>query len=634
MSVPAQTPVRLADARLACGCEFILRPEGDDLSWLPRLADTLIRFAAAELRCEAAVTLVMTADQDGQPQTGLILRLRMDDPYASAPECLAARTLLADKARALLADGPAHQEPLNTEGLFVRLPHCGMRFLRRPMLSGGQPFAGQEQLKLNMAEAVALMQHHPDSGMALTLLAASLTSPERTALESAAAASQAWRALAEETQPLAFTLCVWGSAAPQWTELFNRAGLPVRLYEAAETDDRDPLPGCESQFDPWALHERVRRMLNASGLHSAACRTGAQELCRLLGTPSVPAPAGTGETAADVAASVQQTMQGLLDSLPGLTSRMLESAAQLREGLQKQVTDHVTGRLGTVRQSLQGLSGRLMSVPGVQQAKLDALLSRLQENLSLPEALDAARRAGLDQPLDALALMKMGFSSEAELLEAGLPADTLSLLRAAVAMKELRPVQCGEGYNCMPHAIMLGYLYEALASSCLHRLFVRAKVKRGNGLASYDVVDWAKCEAFAACQAFRSAEMNALTAGDWAVWLNLMACCRLLRNRQHSDKGSFGFIDCAESDAFYDLMFIPGQASKLTMLQLPCNGPCPPEWSKHFEAKIPAEWADAPDAEPCACLREHVRRSTSAFRPSLLHIMLGCASMIPEEAKA
>ena len=67
MSVPAQTPVRLADAKLACGCEFILRPEGDDLSWLPRLADTLIRFAAAELRCEAAVILVMTADQNGQP---------------------------------------------------------------------------------------------------------------------------------------------------------------------------------------------------------------------------------------------------------------------------------------------------------------------------------------------------------------------------------------------------------------------------------------------------------------------------------------------------------------------------------------------------------------------------------------
>lgn len=636
MSVPSQNPVRLADARLACGGEFILRPE-DGLHWLPHLAGSLCDFAATELRGEAAVTLVLTAAPSGEPCTGLILRLRAEDPYSSAQECLAAREGLLSKARELLADGPEYHEPLSAEGLFVRLPRADMRFLRRPKAADGQPVIGQELLRMDMKAAQELMQRHPDSGMALTLLRCPPEQliAEAPRMQEAAAQSEAWRTIAEERRPLAFTLCLWGSAAPLWASLLNSAGLDVRLYEAAEFASHDPVVACESQFDPWALNKRVCDRLNAHGLNSVCLRTSVEELSRLLGTQHAPAPVAAADVApTEIAASVQQAVQGLLGSIPSLTAQMLESAGQLREGMQKQITGHMAGRLSTVQQSLQALSGKLAGLPGVQQSQVDSLLRRLQENLPLPEIVDAARQAGLDQPLDTVSLMKMGFSSEEEMLSAGLPADTLSLLRSAFVIHSLQPAHVGTDDNCMPYAIMLGYLYEALASSCFHQLFVRAKVKRGNGLSSYDVVDWKKCEAFADCQAFCSAELNALTPGDWAVWLNLMACCRLLRNRQHSDKGHFGFISRAESDAFFEMMFFPGQSGKLTMLQLPCNGACPPEWSKRFEPKIPAEWTDAPAADPCACLQEHVRRSAAAFRPSLLRLMISCARLLPGEEKA
>ncbi|MBQ7849624.1 MAG: hypothetical protein IJ343_07890 [Clostridia bacterium] len=675
MSVPAQNPVRLADARLACGSEWLLRSADGDFSWLPALAVALSDCAVRELHGEAAVILAITADPQGRPRTGLILRLRLNDPYASVQDCLAARARLLDEARKLPGSMPECDVPLAAEGLFARLPREGMRFLPRPVEAGGRPAVGNAPIRLDMEQLNVILLRHPDSGIALTLMPTHHTAAERSALEAAAAHSDEWRTLARDEHPLAFTLCVWGSAAPELTDLLNRAGLGFQLYRSAELPANDPLPGFESQFDPWALHERVRSLLNAHGLHSLLCRTSVQELNRLFGaeaasmpqeaelpgvqpgfcqpglapapqpwacqpglTPAVPAGqpeavsfSADNETPQEIAASVSQLSRGLLDSLPDLTSQLLRSAGQLRADLQKQVVSHVSGQLGAVRQSLQGLSGQLMDMPGVQQTQVSSLLTRLQENLSLPELLDTVRQAGLDQPLDALSLMKMGFSSESELLQAGLPEDTLSLLRSTCALYAQRPAQCDESYNCMPHAIMLGYLYEALASSCLHPLFVRARIRRGNGLSAYDVVDWHRCEAFAACGDFRNPDMRRLTPADWAVWLNLMACCRMLRNRQHSDKGMPGFIDHAETDAFFSLMFFPGQSSKLAMLQLPCNGPCPPAWSKRFEPKIPADWADPPAADPYDCLQAHVLRHTAAFNLSLLRFMLSCGDLLPRE---
>lgn len=330
----------------------------------------------------------------------------------------------------------------------------------------------------------------------------------------------------------------------------------------------------------------------------------------------------------------QQMARELMNSLPDLKSQLLANADTLRQDVAKQVKQHMAAELHGVQQSLQGVSSALMNMPGTQRMQIAGLLEQLQERLSLPETVDMVRQAGLDQPLDFITLTQMGFTSEQELLSAGLPADSLPLLRAACQLHTQTPVHCSDDYNCMPHAIMLGFVYEALVNSCLHPLFVRTNIRRGNGLSSFDVVDWRKCEAFAACDAFCSPDMKRLTPADWAVWLNLMACCRMLRNRQHSNQDDTGFISRAESDALFALMFLPGQMHKLNLLSLSCFGPCPPAWSKRFEPRIPAEWSDPPCTDPCECLKAHIRRQTMAFTPSLLQLLLRCGDLLPDAHSA
>lgn len=603
MALASMNPIRLTDARLACAGELLLSSR--DLRWLPGLPHMLGSHALHQLDGDAAVTLVLASCRR-QVRTGLLVRLRLRDPYAAPEDCAEAREqLLTCAAQYLQANRIAPVRPLAEEGVFTLLPRSGMRFLPRSL-----PIPGPSAAQLPDPDALeTLLLREPGSGLALTLLPAD---PH-----------------ASEDAPLDFTAMVWGSGAEALIRLLNRAGLPLRADDAITTDPCDPLPGFEVLYDPWLLSDRLRGMLGQEA--AARFTTSAQELRGLFGQPEAETPpAAAVDDLHGLTGAAQQMTRELLGGISGMKGQLLAQTQLLRAGVTQQAARAAGEALNQSKQALAEAAGQLMRAPALQQMQLSERLARLQEQLSLPELLAEAGRAGLNVPLDYLTLLNMGFNTEEELLRAGLPEELLPLLRSAAALYRQCPADCGADFNCMPYAFMLGYLYEALVSRCFHQLFTRAGLKKTAGLSPYDAVTWDKCCLLADFSAFRDPAMKRLAPADWAAWLNLFTCFRLLRNRQHSDQGIPGFISRDELDAAFGAMFFPGQGRKVTLLLLPCFGTDTPVWSRQFRPAVPPQWPGSIPADPHGTLLHHIRQSVAAFTPSLLRLMLSCGDLLPE----
>ena len=333
------------------------------------------------------------------------------------------------------------------------------------------------------------------------------------------------------------------------------------------------------------------------------------------------------------AADLLQTAREILGAAPALRQQYAEQAKTFRQAVSQSVGGQLATALQQVaqtpRQQLQSLGQTLAALPAENAAALNRLLGRVQSQTALPPIPVLAsdvRQAGLDQPLPTRVLVGLGVSGEDELLRRGLGEDLLPILRSVVALHAMAPGNSnGADVNCIPYGMVTGYLYEALMCRHFHRLFRTLRLSKSYGLSAYDRVDWTHCTAFAGFRRYRSADLRALTPGDWAAWLNLLQCCRQLRNRIHSDDGTPGFISRKELDAFHALLLSRGSEPKLALLALPCFAPDAPSFGHPVWPVIPPEWPGATPAEPHRSLAEHIQLHFPSFRMSLLDFLLSCA---------
>jgi len=587
MAMATMNPIRLTDARLMAAGELLLTP-GPDMSWLPEMPYMFTPGTMCEPEGDVALTLVLTAP-GARLRCGLVLRLRHQAPHISPAACAQARErLMYCAADWLKEQGAMPIRPLGGEGVFCCLPREGLHFLRRtnPGTALTQP------MTLDTAALESLLLSYPDSGLCLTLLPC-------------------------DDFALSFSCAVWGKGAQAIADLLIRSGLPLVCGSAM--GDADLLTGFEFLYDPWKLSGRVSDMASLS------------EWRLIFGDPRAPQP-----DTVPVTVTTRQMVQELLGRMPDAISQMRDGISSFRDGLQQQVKREMDSAVGSVQRQLNVAAAQLQALPGAQNDHLTNVLASLNErisHLSPAQAAQEVNRAGLDQPLDALTLMKMGFSSEQELTDMGLTAELLSLLRAAVALHSQCPAACTDEQNCMPYAFMIGYLYEALVSSRFFQAHKHADGERQPTLVDYSKVSGDRCESLATFGRFRDPALRRLTARDWVAWLNLFDCTRLMRNRQHSDKGVPGFISHEEMEAFFSLMFFPGQTAKLAVLDLPAYGSKPPRWSRKFIPQLPPELFGSVPGDDLAALRQHVSRSISAFTPSLLRLLLSSGDLLPGEGR-
>lgn len=583
MALASMNPIRLADAHLMCTAEFLITP-GESLGWLTALPHAL-RTAGTE----TAVSLVLT-HADGSVRTGLVLRMRMLDEYATAEECAAQRDdRIPVWQRRLEETGLQPLQPLGSEGVFALLPREGFSCLRRARGANGMPVHRADMGCLTFPLLAQQVSASPGSGLCITLI------PHGGDMD--------------------FLIAHWGLSGGS---LCNALRLP--LADCPEA--RGPLSGFHLLYDPWELLRRI-----AEGTHDPALTiTTVPEMEILLGPDVRTRPENDGKTASSLSGSPREMAGSLLQSIPSLRDQLQKSTRQLRDELQQQVRQANADALSEVQRRMNQAIGQLSSIPGLQQKSIEGVMERTQRIISSitpHQAAEEARAAGLAGPIDGLTLMKMGFSGEDELLAAGLDDDLLDLLRATVHLRQQCPDACGEDVNCMPYAFMIGYIYEALIKHCYLPLFQATDgYRRAHHLADYTRVNADHCERLAAFPGYRDRFMTRLTAKDWAAWMTLCNMLRALRNRQHSDNAT-GFICRKEFMAAYETFLFPGASVKAELMALPAFQTDFPAWAKEFKPDLPAEWGDTPDAQRRA-VRRHVAGRVSAFDPSLLQLLLAC----------
>ncbi|MBR3764906.1 MAG: hypothetical protein IKK57_10215 [Clostridia bacterium] len=586
MAYASMNPIRLADAHLMCTAEFLITP-GEGLGWLTALPHALHHTASDA--AETAVSLVIIHCAEGL-RTGLVLRLRMQDEHASAAECAACRSeCLPGWTQRLEALELRPVQPLADEGVYALLPREGLTFLRRARGADGAPVRRPDMGRLTFPMLEELLTAHPGSGLCVTCL--------------------------PRDGDMGFTVAHWGLGGSR-NRLLNALHLPLADCPEAQ----GPLSGFHFLYDPWELLRRI-----AGATHDPALTaTTAGELEMLLGTHS-PAP-HTAAAAPLPSGSAREMAQGLLGSIPSLQEQLKQSTRQLRDHLQQQVRQASADGLSEVQHRMSQAVGQLAAVPGMQQKSIEGVMertSRIIRSITPHQAAEEARAAGLAGPIDALTLMKMGFSNEDELLAAGLDDDLLDLLRATVHLRQQCPETCSEDVNCMPYAFMIGYLYEALLKHCYLPLFHATDgYRRAHHLADYTRVNADHCQRLAAFPGYRDRFMTRLTPRDWAAWMTLCNMLRALRNRQHSDQAA-GFICRREFIAAYEFFFFPGASVKAEMLALPAFQTGFPAWAKEFKPDLPDEWGMTPDEQRRA-VRQHVSARVAAFDPSLLQLLLAC----------
>lgn len=590
MALTSVNPIRLADAHLMCAGEFVLSPAGS-LGWLAHLPHALQSLSPD---AQVAASLVMACAGD-EVRTGLALRLRMHDMLCTPARCEEAReSCMPAFIRLLEEDGLSPRRPLGGEGVLALLPRQDFRLLRRKTaridVALPQPLTHEGMTRL--------LRRYPGSGLCVTLI----PTPE-------------------QDESFELLLTCWG--LPQ-------AGLALLPLEECALPD-PLLAGFEMLYDPWAMLRRVRE-----GSDPALSRVSARELQLLLGPWQPPAPAAPAPESP--AAEALADIHALLDGVSALREQMISNTQTYKAALRRQI-DLATGEaLRQTSESVRQLTAQLAAVPGMQRIQMADTLERLQSrirSLTPAQAAEEARRAGLDRPIDASMLFRMGFTSEEEMRAQGLSDDQLTLLRSAVHQHGQCPEPAGSTKNCIAYANMLGCLYESLIMQRFAPLYrVTGGYAKAHLLSNFTRVDWDHCRRLADYAAPRAALLRPMTQADWAAWLTVCNAMRLLRNRIHSDEDTICFICRDELDAALNAFLLPGRDQKLHLLSLPCFSDAPPSWSREFAPQLPESWAGTTPAAQRDHVRRHIAGRISAFQPSLLQFLLCCGRLCPEEVTA
>lgn len=586
MALASMNPIRLADAHLMCTAEFLITP-GESLGWLTALPHALNAVMTGSGETETAVSLVVAHAPDGV-RTGLVLRLRMQDPCASAEECAAHRDdRIPAWTQRLAQDDLRPVQPLGSEGVYALLPREGFTCLRRARGADGAPVFQPDMGRLTFPMLEQAVCANPGSGLCITLI--------------------------PHGEDMDFLVAHWGLSGG--VSLRNALRLPLADCPEAQ----GPLAGFHLLYDPWEMIRRIAGETQAPVLTA----TTAREVEMLLG-PCIRSAAPKASPAA--AATPREMAHSLLQSIPALREEMHSTTRQLRTDLQQQVQQANADALAEVQRRMNQAIGQISAIPGLQQQNIGSVMERTQRIISSitpHQAAEEARAAGLAGPIDTLTLMKMGFSGESELLAAGLDDDLLDLLRATVRLRLQCPDACGEDVNCMPYAFMIGFIYEALIKHCYVPLFRATDgYHRAHNLSDFTKVNEGHCERLAAFPGYRDRFMTRLTARDWAAWMTLCNMLRTLRNRQHSDNAT-GFISRNEFVAAFEAFFFPGASVKTDLMSLPAFQAEYPAWAREFKPDLPADWGVTPD-EQRRSVRRHVAGRVSAFDPSLLQLLLAC----------
>ncbi len=583
------TPETMNSALSIRAGEYLIT-HGQHLIWLPQLP---ARLFAPVMYTPAAQTVpaVMLCSSAGQVCARVALYLRMPSSFASQEIGTSATGDMMTRAGQLLAGWGVQPVRASEEADVPAMPREGLCFLRRCDIPG----VPSDVNALTWAALQTLLRPYSGSGMSLTLL------PR-----------------AAHQEGMDFILGVWGVPECAVDSFLTSARLPLRRFTAAVTDD--------DLRDPWKLSA----LLKASGDPTQTYVT-TQELTLLLGEQAQSAASEPAAGSLNVlTGGIRRSVRDMIPDLSSIRMQTRETTRAFSERVEQQVSQNIGMGLSQISGDLRKATAQLGSLPQLQGTRLMDVLDRLPHQidaLSQSQLADALREAGLDRSLDMLTLMKMGFSSEQELLNSGLDQELLSLMRSTIRLYEQCPRTSSADMNCMPYAFMLGYLYEALITRLFAPHFHRTDGNhKARYLSDYTRVDWAHCERLAAFPSYRDPAMKRFSAGDWATWLNLCSAVRMLRNRQQSDGGVAGFINREEMDAALSVLFYPGQSSKLSLLQLPAFGDEPPAWARKFQPTVPEEWPGANPADPHGSLLRHVASNVSAFTPSLLQLLMSCTA--------
>lgn len=615
MALASTNPIRLSDAHLMCTCEFLITPYkngyGQPLSWLTFLPGRLSCVNSPIPDTELATSLVIASSPTGV-RTGVVLRMRMLNERATAAQCQEAMSLRLPRYEKVLAEeGLRPVRPLASEGVYALLPHAGVRFICRARNDKGQPLYNDHMNPLNFSMLKDMVANYPGSGLCITFLPDSIT---------------------EEFDKMDFLIASWGF--PEGTrEVMEMLNLPLEPFSGLTCDD--PLAGFQFLYDPWAVRFRVGRPTWGDQLVS----TSMEEMTRLLGLPTPPPapepepkPEPQSPTPTGMAGDARKMLQSMTLSAPDLREQMRSVVSNFRTTLQDQVKQNVSNAVSGVQQELGSAMQLLQETPGAQLDAFESALERVQrlsDTLPPPQLAAEARAAGLDVPIDTLTLMKMGFSSEQALLDAGLTPDLLSLLRSTVQLRSQFADQSAGDVNCVPYAFMVGYMYEALISRFFAPLFrATGGSSKAHHLSDFTRVNADHMRRMSDYARTRESSMRTYTADDWAVWMTLFNMLRSLRNRQHSDKGT-GYMDAAEMIAGYEAFLFPGSTAKRTLVHLPAFSDAPPAWSKEFQPALPDSWGATPKAQRDA-VALHLSRHASAFQPSFLQFLLRCGKVARE----
>ncbi|MBQ2953435.1 MAG: hypothetical protein IJE07_07740 [Clostridia bacterium] len=660
MALATTNPVRLRDAHLMCTCEFLISPAertvngfGPEktLCWLTQLPGFLQQVNTVAPETDLAVSLVI-ASVPGGVRTGLVLRMRMLDDHATPAQCQAAlEARLPDYERLIAREGLAPVRPLAAEGVYCLLPREGLRFLCRERNGKSQPLRHNTPLHVSLTQLEKIVASYPGSGLCITLFPNSLT---------------------EDMSDRDFLITSWGF--PDITrDMMELMHLPLEVCK--EIDAAHLLTGFAFLYDPWTLRDHIRR--NASWGEELV-RTTEEELTAYLGLyypptaeptptpdpevlakltpaqitdilrqlsegPTVVLPeiqkdssAAPASDPAALAGLLRQAAGSMAANTPDLRGQMRSVVQRFRTSLQDQVQQSVSNAVSGVQQGIAQTMQQLQDLPGAQQKTLEGALERVQRlaaTLPPPQMAAEARAAGLDQPLDSLTLMKMGFSSEQALLDAGLSQDLLCLLRSTVQLRRQCPEIPAEGENCITYAFMVGYLYEALVSKYFVPFFrLTGGNPKAHYLSDYTRVDARHMQRMCNYARTRESSMRTWSPEDWTVWMTLCNMLRSLRNRQHSDTAT-GFISHGEMAAAYDVFLLPNATAKRTLMRLQAFSDAPPAWAREFQPTLPKAWGST-HGEQRKAVADHVLRHATAFQPSVLQFLLRCGKIASGEGAA
>ena len=568
------------------------------------------------------------------------------------------------------------------QGVYLRK----QRRVGNPTCSGsGAPIhfftANLENYQMDISAIRRVLKFHPNSGISLELIPLERSAKGKRLIEAAVAAeglqeyTKAYQDLLKERNVYVYVALLWGTASVEIQDQLRSGGLEFR----AVMPEKNPLMYYETVFDPWLIHKRLAERIGNPEMGSIAYSLTGKELSDLftvenrtaygendISTVSVRPDADKLHRLADMTSQVlggknqvipldsekKYVMNDIMRSLDQLGQKLdawnadrdlvhVADLEHLRDELKNDIL--VQARETILNQSNQ-LSAAVRQINEYTEAKIAPLVKSqteafeqlFKQSLQYEEHIEellgrvnrVAAQVGLSINLTDQDLQFMGYTSEEEMIQAGLPDDLLESLRYAVALYHLAGrMELSDDADCLPFGFMMGCFYEQLMTRLFQKLY-GADPERStpSRLKNYDYRDNERIERYVRHVNF--SDGSKLTAADWIAWLNVFYAMRQLRNRVHAEAGRLGRMDL---DFMFRALFgnsAGGRANLIAQDYFRTD-----ETGRKTESifipnqyRDPRIWQRALGAQKWSVIiSDYIRRNPSPFEQSLMQFVIACS---------